>query len=34
MKNKKKKQSKIEKDFDRSKALRENLKKRKRVSIK
>ncbi len=34
MKNKKKKQSKIQKDFDRSNALRENLKKRKRVNIK
>ena len=34
MKNKKKRQSKTQKDFDRSNALRENLKKRKRVNIK
>tara|TARA_B100000989_G_scaffold269414_1_gene224798 strand:- start:4720 stop:4824 length:105 start_codon:yes stop_codon:yes gene_type:complete len=34
MKNKNKRQSKIQRDFDRSNALRENLKKRKRANIK
>tara|TARA_B100000989_G_scaffold171340_1_gene128355 strand:- start:413 stop:517 length:105 start_codon:yes stop_codon:yes gene_type:complete len=34
MKNKNKKQSKSKRDLDRSNALRENLKKRKKVNIK
>tara|TARA_B100000989_G_scaffold298571_1_gene288516 strand:- start:1888 stop:1992 length:105 start_codon:yes stop_codon:yes gene_type:complete len=34
MRNKNKKQSQVQKDIDRSNALRENLKKRKRANIK